>query len=59
VYTDESNTRLVAVIMQEGKPLAFCSRKLNSAQTRYTTGEQELLSIVEDLKEFREDGDYS
>jgi hypothetical protein len=40
VYTDASNKQLRAVIMQEGKPLAFCSRKLNSAQTRYTTGEQ-------------------
>jgi RNase H-like domain found in reverse transcriptase len=43
VYTD----------MQEGRPLAFYSRKLNRAQKRYTTGEQELLSRVETLKEFR------
>jgi hypothetical protein len=45
---------LGAVIIQEGKPLAFYSRKLNSAQTRYTTGAQELLGIVESLKEFRD-----
>jgi hypothetical protein len=44
VYTSASNKQLGEVIMQEGKPLAFYSRKLNSAQARYTTGEQELLS---------------
>jgi RNase H-like domain found in reverse transcriptase len=33
--------------------VAFYSRKLNPAQTRYTTTERELLSISETVKEFR------
>ena len=53
VYTDASNYQLGAVIMQENKPIAFYSRKMNKAQRNYTVGEQELLSIVETLKEFR------
>ena len=39
--------------MQNNKPMTFYSRKLNKAQRNYTTGEQELLSTVETLKEFR------
>ena len=42
IYTDASNTQLGGVIMQDDKPLAFYSRKLNNAQKNYTTGEQEL-----------------
>jgi hypothetical protein len=53
IFTDASKYQLGAVIMQNNKPLAFYSRKMNEAQKRYTTGEQELLSIVETLKEFR------
>ena len=53
IHTDASHLQLGAVISQNGKPIAFYSRKLNPAQTRYTTTERELLAIVETLKEFR------
>jgi len=53
IHTDGSAFALGAVISQDKKPIAFYSRKLNPAQTRYTTTERELLSIVETLKEFR------
>ena len=53
IHTDASHTQLGAVISQDNKPIAFYSRKPNPAQTRYTTTERELLSIVETLKEFR------
>ena len=53
IHTDASHTQLGAVISQSSKPIAFYSRKLSDAQTRYTTTERELLAIVETLKEFR------
>ena len=53
IHTDASDLQLGSVISQENRPIAFYSRKLNSAQRRYTTTEKELLSIVETLKEFK------
>jgi hypothetical protein len=48
----QSDKQLGAVITRDEKHIAFYSRKLNRAQQRYTTGEQESLSIVESLREF-------
>ena len=53
IHTDASHYQLGAVISQDNKPIAFHSRKLNDAQTRSTTTERELLSIVETLKAYR------
>jgi RNase H-like domain found in reverse transcriptase len=53
INTDASDIQLCTVIAQEGRPIAFYSRKLQSAQKRYTMTERELLAIVETLKEFQ------
>jgi hypothetical protein len=57
LYTDQSDHQLGAVIMQDKKQtaIAFYSRKLNTAQKRYTTTERdrELLSAIETCKEYK------
>ena len=53
IHTDASKLQLGAVISQDDKPIAFLSRKLNSAQFNSTTTECKLLSIVGTLKDYR------
>ena len=53
IHTDASHYQLGGVISQNNRPIAFHSGKLNDAQTRHTTTERELLSIVETLKAHR------
>ena len=53
VYTDASSKQLGSVITQRNQPLAFFSRKLSTAQQKYSVTKLELLAIVETLKEFK------
>jgi hypothetical protein len=53
IYIDSSKLELEAVITQNNNPLAFFSRKLSPMQQKYSVTKQELLAIVETLKEFK------
>jgi hypothetical protein len=52
IYTDASTKQLGVVITQDNRPIAFFSRKLSGAQSKYTVTKLELLAIVETLNEF-------
>ena len=53
IHTDASDKKLGAVISQNNKPIEFFSRKFSKPQRNYTTTKNELLAIVECLKQFR------
>ncbi|RVW20595.1 Retrovirus-related Pol polyprotein from transposon 297 [Vitis vinifera] len=45
VQTDASDRALGGVLVQEGHPMAFESRKLNNAEQRYSTHEKEMMAV--------------
>ena len=53
VITDASDYGLGAVLLQEGHPVAFESRKLSSAELNYTVTEKEMLAVVHALRVWR------
>jgi hypothetical protein len=53
VVTDASDIGLGGVFLLEGHPIAYESRKLNSAEQNYTTTEWEMLAIVHALRVWR------
>ncbi len=53
IYTNTSSYQMGAYIVQDNKPVAFWSHKLNDTQLCYTVGDKEHLSIVMVLTEFR------
>jgi hypothetical protein len=50
---DASGVGLGAVLLQDGRPVAFKSRKLSPAEQNYTVIEQEMLGVIHALKTWR------
>lgn len=53
VIADASKDGIGAILLQEGHPIAFESRRMIPAEKNYITTEQELLAVVHGIKVFR------
>ena len=53
VHTDASDKAIGGVLVQEGHPVAYESRKLKDAEQRYSTHEKEMTAVVHCLEVWR------
>jgi hypothetical protein len=53
IQTDASDYALSGVLLQDGHPIAYESRKLNQAERNYAAHEKELLAVVHCLRTWR------
>lgn len=53
IITDASDTGIGAVLLQNGQPIAYESRKLIPAEKNYSTTERELLAVVYAMQKWR------
>ena len=51
---DVSQSGLGAVLLQEGRPVAFMSKALTLTQSRYSNIEHEILGVVTGVKHFHQ-----
>lgn len=52
IHCDCSDTSMGACLVQEGRPVAYASKSLNSAQSNYNTTEKECKAVVWSLQYF-------
>jgi hypothetical protein len=53
LYTDASCVAAGAVLLQDGQPVEFFSRKFSPTEQRYSTHEREALAVVTSILHFR------